>query len=331
MDNKKDFWIDTYQRNVSKLIGVCYRYVSNETVAEDLVHDSFLKAMNKAGSFEGKGHFDAWLRKICVNEALQYLRDQKKQSTSQDELIHQTLIENHGDMFNNYDFTTKELLDAIEQLPEHHRQVFNLYVLDGYSHQQIANNLGIEVGTSKSHLSRAKKKLQQILNKKKNRSIFLLLFPCGFGKITRTYKKHFNEFKIDPKNKDFLNQIDWNETKEVTFSNKSIHLILLLSMFTVALSLMTVFMSKNKSEDKGIESIENLIGKDSSQHHNPAQKENFIEAPNDSVDTNFQLNMSLRDQIDTDQNKPVVIRKKRIVRKKMIIHDTLKITQENDQ
>ncbi len=94
--------------------------------------------MKKSGTFKGKGHFDAWLRKITVNTALLYLREVKAIQDNKQELLQQELINNDEKMFQKYDFTTQELLEAINKLPEHHRQVFNLYVIDGFTHKQIA-------------------------------------------------------------------------------------------------------------------------------------------------------------------------------------------------
>lgn len=126
MDSNKDFWIDTYNRNIKKLIGICYRYVSDQKIAEDLAHDSFLTAMEKSGTYNGKGHFDVWLRKITVNTALQYLREVKAIQDNQQELLQQELINSDEKMFQKYNFSTQELLKAINELPEHYRQVFNL-------------------------------------------------------------------------------------------------------------------------------------------------------------------------------------------------------------
>lgn len=189
-----------YSRNIGKMISICYRYTANRQLAEDLAHDAFLKAMDKAESFEGRGHFEAWLRKIVVNQALQYLRDQKKKKQTDDWLQHERSAVPTEDQEHTYtpdpaELSEQELLEAIHALPEHHRLVFNLYVIDNFTHHQIGEELGISEGTSKSHLARARKKLRQLLTEKasqrpdRKRTLLLLLFPKHIDSL---YRKYFN-------------------------------------------------------------------------------------------------------------------------------------------
>ncbi len=202
MDFTTDFWTKAYNRNISKLTGVCYRYVADHQLAEDLAQDAFMSAMEKSGSFKGTGQFDAWLRRITVNTALQHIR---KQSASQ--LYENILTDDEMDTSDNLniiaqaDFSQEELLAAVNKLPEHHRLVFNMYVIDGYSHAQIADELGISENTSKSHLARARKKLQEILTeearKKERKSAWMLLFlPFGKGNIDTLYSHSFSNFGL---------------------------------------------------------------------------------------------------------------------------------------
>jgi len=160
----KEFWTQAYQTNIGKLIGICYRYTGNHPLSEDLAHDAFLKAIEKSQSFRGDGNFDAWLRRIVVNHTLQYLRNQKKipylqqLTTDQAEAIS---TQEDASATPSMEFTAIELLDTIGQLPEHHRLVFNLYVLEGFRHKEIAAMLGITEGTSKSNLADARVILQK--------------------------------------------------------------------------------------------------------------------------------------------------------------------------
>ena len=158
----KEFWEKAYQDNIGRLIGICYRYTKNYPLSEDLAHDAFLKAIDKAGTFKGSGQFEAWLRRIVVNHTLQYLRDRKKDPPlvdSMPDLIAPETIEENSHPSKSMSFTIPELIDTIDQLPEHHRLVFNLYVMEEFTHSQIGDELGISEGTSKSHLARARKKL----------------------------------------------------------------------------------------------------------------------------------------------------------------------------
>ncbi|MCP4552029.1 MAG: RNA polymerase sigma factor [Bacteroidetes bacterium] len=307
MDSNKDFWIDTYKRNIKKLIGVCYRYVSDQKIAEDLAHDSFLTAMKKSGTFKGKGHFDAWLRKITVNTALQYLREVKTIQNNQQELLQQELINNDEKMYQKYDFTIQELLEAINKLPEHHRQVFNLYVIDGFTHKQIANKLDIGAGTSKSHLARAKKKLQQILNKKQEtkRSFILLLFPCGFGRINRLYKKEFKNYEIPPQNTSFLKTTDWTEAKPPRFT---LHLSFIKGIVAIGIiSIIAGIIIKNNSKPIDLKS-------------NSDNQEIF-----DTTITKVDSISIQETSAEIQKSNPVVVKKKRIIHKEVIVRDTLTV------
>jgi RNA polymerase sigma factor (sigma-70 family) len=202
------FWETIYRQNIGKMIGICYRYTANRQLSEDLAHDAFLKAIDRSASFEGKGSFEAWLRRIVINHVLQYLRDQKRRKYVDDWLQHEgsTLqTEDHGSNTNqpeSVEFSEKELLDVVNDLPEHHRLVFNLYVIDNFTHAQIGVELGISSGTSKSHLARARKKIKQLLTEKANKkhgrskALILFLFSYPLQGIDRLYRKWFNNFGL---------------------------------------------------------------------------------------------------------------------------------------
>lgn len=206
------FWTKKYKQNIGKMIGVCYRYVLDRDLAEDLAHDAFLKAIENADSFKGFGRFDAWLMRITVNTALHYLRDNRSQNvgcSSAEELENmpdQEEGDNDGMMATimKADFTQEEIVEAIGQLPEHHRVVFNLYVFDHCTHKQIAELRGISENTSKSHLARARKELQQILfNKTQNRkrpmiALLILLPKIGKSAIDQWCQHQLVGFSMEP-------------------------------------------------------------------------------------------------------------------------------------
>lgn len=186
----ESFWEATYTQNIAKMIGVCCRYTQNRQAAEDLAHDAFLVAIDKVSSFENKGPFEAWLRRIAVNTALQYLRNEKRREKWEEEHACRTIgyeIQDENPTRDDRSFSEAEVLEVIGYLPEHHRLVFNLYVIDNFTHAQIAALLGISEGTSKSHLARARKKIRELLHaklngNKKRRSAFiwwLLSYPIG--------------------------------------------------------------------------------------------------------------------------------------------------------
>ncbi|GAB3957306.1 hypothetical protein GCM10028805_49640 [Spirosoma harenae] len=217
-DVPKSFWEATYRQNIAKMIGVCYRYTSNRQIAEDLAHDAFLVAINKSKSFESKGPFEAWLRRIVVNVALQYLRDQKKQKHHENRMAYDTpTLEAQNESQNNEEnsFSEAELLEAIGRLPEHHKLVFNLYVFDHFTHAQIGTELGISEGTSKSHFARARKTIREILknklkeDKRKPRLLFLFWISDKFWNINHFFRKGLKNFEIKPQKSSSINIVDF--------------------------------------------------------------------------------------------------------------------------
>jgi hypothetical protein len=139
---------------------------------------------------------------------LTYIRDQKRHQRIDDWLRYESNVvhtdENSviTDPSEDAEFSTQELWDVINDLPEHHRLVFNLYMIDDFKHAQIAEALGISEGTSKSHLARARKKIRQLLAEKaerkqgRRRAIILFLFPYNAWSIGRLYNKRFNNFEL---------------------------------------------------------------------------------------------------------------------------------------
>ncbi len=206
LETSKSFWENTYKQNINKMIGVAYRYTDDRQIAEDLAHDAFIIAYEKVSSYEGKGPFEAWLRKIMVNVCLQYLREQNKKKYWNDYLHNETdIVETYDENSNNKDFTEDELLEAINQLPEHHKLVFNMYVIDKFTHAQIGKELGISEGTSKSHLARARHKIKELLHEqlnseKKQKKKIAALFL--FWNIDGLYRKRFKNFGL-PNHQEF--------------------------------------------------------------------------------------------------------------------------------
>jgi len=201
------FWEATYRQNIAKMIGVCWRYTQNRQTAEDLAHDAFLVAIDKVSSFENKGPFEAWLRRIVVNVALQYLREQKRLEKWEEAHVYDAAgdaIQEENPAADDRGFSEAELLEAIGYLPEHHRLVFNLYVVDNFTHAQIAARLEISEGTSKSHLARARKKIRELLhdklknNKERKRAFVWLLLPYQIGHIDRLISGKLNNLAIQP-------------------------------------------------------------------------------------------------------------------------------------
>jgi RNA polymerase sigma-70 factor (ECF subfamily) len=143
-----------------KMYGVCYRYVRHGMEAEDILVTAFTKIFERITQFKGEGSFEGWIRRIIVNEALTYLRKARTMYLEIDLEQADTLL-NYNTLSN--DLEAEDLLNMIQQLPAGYRVVFNMYAIDGYSHKEIAEHLGISENTSKSQLSRARAYLQKML------------------------------------------------------------------------------------------------------------------------------------------------------------------------
>lgn len=238
----QNFWETAYKQNIGKMLGICYRYVRDKQIAEDLTHDAFLNAIDKSSTYKGEGHFDAWLRKIVVNVALQYLRDQKKKEYHNEWMQYENEnMEEHEETL-TMDFSEEELLDAINKLPENHKTVFNLFVIDKFSHAEIAHELGINESTSKSHLARARKKIRKILLEKreKKQTVWALFLPIKLWNIDKTYQKAFRDFEIEPTN---LLKIDAGNSHAITIPKFNPYPIISKSLIGSSVTLGSVAMS----------------------------------------------------------------------------------------
>lgn len=154
------FQKELYERYASSLYAVCFRYCKNREEAQDVLHEGFIKAIKNLHKFEGKGSFEGWLRRIMVNTSLELFRKNKHLSVVEDienadeHSIESKALEN---------MSANELLQLVNALPAGFKVVFNLYAIEGFSHKEIADQLGISVGTSKSQLSRARVSLQNMI------------------------------------------------------------------------------------------------------------------------------------------------------------------------
>ena len=155
---------EVYQLFSGKLFALSLKYSKNKSDAEDVIQDSFIQAFQRIGQFKNKGSFEGWLKRIVINTALQKYRDKSPLQLVKSD-IDLTNVEGeslHID-YAEEDIGVDYLLKMIQQLPDRYRLVFNLYVLDNFSHKEIAKMLKISEGTSKSNLSRARKLLQEKL------------------------------------------------------------------------------------------------------------------------------------------------------------------------
>jgi RNA polymerase sigma factor (sigma-70 family) len=152
-----------YRQFYGFAMGVCMRYTQNREEALEVVNDGFLKVFTKGDQYDSKYPFKAWFRRIIVNTALDFYRSQQKH------YFHENIEEAYNvssvDSSPLSQLNHEELIELIQKLPSGYKMVFNLFVIDGFSHEEIGVQLGISVGTSKSNLSRAREALRKMILK----------------------------------------------------------------------------------------------------------------------------------------------------------------------
>ncbi len=145
-----------------KMFVVCLRYANSREDAEDMLQEGFLKVFRDLHQYTGAGNFEGWVRKVMVNNALQFLQKQRK-TPLMVELDGQEFPDDPPETFQADEATAKNLIRLLQQLPPGFRTIFNLHVLEGYTHPEIAEIMDISVGTSKSQLLRAKAHFRKLL------------------------------------------------------------------------------------------------------------------------------------------------------------------------
>jgi len=153
---------ELYRRFSPRMYAVCLRYASSSEEAEDILQEGFIKIFKKLGSYRGDGSFEGWIRRIFVNTAIEHFRrrkylqpvTEKEENTLEGKFL--SVLDELGE---------KDILELVRQLSPGYRTVFNMYVVEGYTHREIGDMLGISEGTSKSQLSRAKVILQDMVKK----------------------------------------------------------------------------------------------------------------------------------------------------------------------
>jgi len=165
VENNRHAQQKIYSKFSPKMLSVCRQYIKDIHQAEDIMITSFMKVFTNLKNFKQEGSFEGWIRRIMINECISFIRVQKKAAFIEDE----TYFE---ESYNNIEsqFSVEDIQAVIDFLPDGYKMVFNLYAIEGFKHQEIAELLGINEGTSKSQLSHARKMLQNNINKLKNYS-----------------------------------------------------------------------------------------------------------------------------------------------------------------
>ena len=153
-----------FDRLAPKMMAVCLRYMGNREDAEDVLQEGFVTLFTKLDSYNGSGSFEGWARKIFVNTALMHLRKTDALGLSDDISEARTLFTEEATPLQKMGY--KELMEMVSSLPADARTVFNMYVVEGYSHKEIAATLGCTEATSRSKLQRARLQLQEMIKAK---------------------------------------------------------------------------------------------------------------------------------------------------------------------
>jgi RNA polymerase sigma factor (sigma-70 family) len=147
-----------YQRFSSKMYAVCLRYASNADDAQDLLQEGFIKVFRNLAKFRKEGSFEGWIRRVFVNTAIEHYR-KKVNLNSIGDREEQTIADTSLNILDQ--LGEQDIIQLVQELAPGYRSVFNMYVIEGYSHKEIGEIMGISEGTSKSQLARAKAILQK--------------------------------------------------------------------------------------------------------------------------------------------------------------------------
>jgi len=149
-----------YTKYAPAMFAICLRYASDYHTAEDLLQEGFIKVFGKINSFRGEGSFEGWMKRVFINTSIEYFRKSSTYRFVKLDEGYQVKISPKA----TEKLFRDDLIEVIQTLPSGYRNVFNLYVIDGYNHNEIANLLNISVGTSKSQLARARNSLKNKIN-----------------------------------------------------------------------------------------------------------------------------------------------------------------------
>lgn len=144
-----------------RLMTICRRYAASHQEAEDMLQEAFIRVFKHVGQYRGDGSFEGWLRRITVNTALQFLQKRKIEFVELDEIRFEPESQDHSAVSG---LDAEDLMKLIARLPDGYRTVFNLFAIEGYSHEEISAMLHIQTASSRSQLSKARALLREKIN-----------------------------------------------------------------------------------------------------------------------------------------------------------------------
>lgn len=160
---KKEAQLQLYQQYAAAMLGVCYLYTKSIEDAEDVLQEGFIKVFTRLHQFKQQGNIGAWIRRIMVNTAIDYLNKHKRyknEMRADDPVLHPVTDENP-----EIKMDTKQLVEMIQQLPAGYQVIFNLIAVEGYEHAEVSKLLDMNINTVRSKYSRARMMLIMILKK----------------------------------------------------------------------------------------------------------------------------------------------------------------------
>ena len=163
--NNRKAQSELFRRYKDTLFLTSLKYCRNKSDAEDHLHDTFVTIFTSIKKYNGKGSFEGWMRRITINKAIDKYKTKKPYPI---EINNDILEDNHLIDFDSSTLSLDQILSCVQELPDQYRLVFSMYQLDGFTHKEIAETLGIVEGTSKSNYHRAKSLLKESLLKLTN-------------------------------------------------------------------------------------------------------------------------------------------------------------------
>lgn len=162
LENDRKFQEYLYKRYASKMYGICLNYCSDNSAAKDVLQEGFIKVFKKIKSYQFEGKLEVWIRKIITNTAIDYYRKNSRLNKYlEDKIPEDNYYEVNETILSQ--LCTQDILNNLKKLPEGARIIFNLYVIEGFTHKEISEKLQISEGTSKSQYSRARSLLKNLL------------------------------------------------------------------------------------------------------------------------------------------------------------------------